>query len=149
METKICKKCGQEKSLDQFNKQKRTKDGLRTWCRTCFSKVVAEWASKDLVKRRASRNKDMKVHRQNFPEKFKARNKAKKIKAPEGMIKHHWSYNEEHWLDLFFFTHLDHMKIHRYMIYDQEHMMYRTVAGELLDTREKHEAYLQTLKDKE
>ena len=35
METKICKKCGQEKPLDEFAKHKGYKDGHHTCCREC------------------------------------------------------------------------------------------------------------------
>jgi hypothetical protein len=37
METKVCKKCGVEKSLCEFNKDKYSKDGLRYRCRLCTS----------------------------------------------------------------------------------------------------------------
>lgn len=32
---KRCSKCGRTKSHDQFNKNKRSKDGLGHWCRVC------------------------------------------------------------------------------------------------------------------
>jgi len=32
---KICKKCNVEKSLGEFHKDKRTKDGLYKWCKSC------------------------------------------------------------------------------------------------------------------
>ena len=32
---KVCPKCGLSKSLDYFYKNKRTKDGLTVWCKTC------------------------------------------------------------------------------------------------------------------
>ena len=35
METKICTKCGKEKSLIDFGKSKNTKDGLNYWCKEC------------------------------------------------------------------------------------------------------------------
>ena len=35
METKICSKCKQEKSVGEFNKKLDTKDGLRSDCREC------------------------------------------------------------------------------------------------------------------
>ena len=33
--SKICKKCGKRKKINQFDKQSATKDGLRTWCKKC------------------------------------------------------------------------------------------------------------------
>lgn len=35
--TKRCTKCGEYKTLDFYKKHKNTRDGLTTWCRTCFS----------------------------------------------------------------------------------------------------------------
>lgn len=35
---KICNKCKQEKSFSEFNKNKRKKDGLQDYCKTCKSK---------------------------------------------------------------------------------------------------------------
>jgi hypothetical protein len=37
--TKVCTKCLQLKSLDSFNKKKKSKDGLESWCRKCTSKA--------------------------------------------------------------------------------------------------------------
>ena len=34
------------------------------------------------------------------------------------------------------------MAAHRFLRYDEETMLYRTVDGELLDTKEKHENYI-------
>lgn len=35
MDTKVCPKCGDEKSTDEFYKNKQTKDGLKSWCKLC------------------------------------------------------------------------------------------------------------------
>ena len=35
METKICSKCKEEKIVDYFYKDKKRKDGLRSWCKKC------------------------------------------------------------------------------------------------------------------
>ena len=37
METKVCKKCGLEKLLCEYNKDKYSSDGLRYRCRECTS----------------------------------------------------------------------------------------------------------------
>jgi hypothetical protein len=33
--TKVCRICSEEKSLDEFHKNKRNKDGLSTVCKMC------------------------------------------------------------------------------------------------------------------
>ena len=34
---KTCSKCGQEKTLAEFSKNSRAKDGKHPWCKTCFA----------------------------------------------------------------------------------------------------------------
>lgn len=80
-----------------------------------------------------------------FPEKIKAKNASSHIKSPDGKGKHHWSYNEEHYKDVIFLTPSEHYLIHRYMVYDQERMMYRTLEGVLLDTRASHLTYFNSV----
>jgi hypothetical protein len=43
MKTKICKKCGGEKNLCEFNKDKYSSDGLRYRCRECTSKEYRKY----------------------------------------------------------------------------------------------------------
>ena len=40
--TKICSKCGAEKSLEEFNKDKSKKDGLFCWCKECHKQYNEE-----------------------------------------------------------------------------------------------------------
>ena len=57
---------------------------------------------------------------------------------------HHWSYNEEHHKDVIEITPKQHAKAHRFIVYDQERMMYRRFDNNiLLDTREAHESFIQ------
>ncbi len=77
-------------------------------------------------------------HRKRYPEKYSAADRTKNIRK-DGFHCHHWSYNKPHWLDILYLTVKHHMKAHRFLIYDQERMMYRrTDTNELLDTKEKH-----------
>jgi len=45
MNTKVCTKCGVEKSLSEFGKHSITKDGLNYWCRECNRKREKMWRS--------------------------------------------------------------------------------------------------------
>ena len=36
METKICRKCGKELSIDNFYKDRSAEDGLRCYCKACI-----------------------------------------------------------------------------------------------------------------
>jgi len=90
----------------------------------------------------------MKRYVRRYPEKIAARNASQHIHAPDGTERHHWSYRGEHGKDIIILTSQQHAKLHRYMIYDPERMMYRGLDGVLLDTREKHETYITSLKDR-
>ncbi len=76
---------------------------------------------------------------QKYPEKKKASSACSHLVIDNGMEKHHWSYNDEHFKDIIPLTKKEHMKAHRFIIYDPERKMYRSVKDLLLlDTKEKH-----------
>ena len=89
---------------------------------------------------------------EKFPEKALCRNRSSNLKSKKGFNNHHWSYNLEHAKDVIEITSKNHAKIHRYMIYDQDWFMYRNTintksfeAMELMDTRERHERYIEEI----
>lgn len=43
---KTCSRCSQDKPLDAFTKDRRRKDGLNVYCRTCTRAAVANYASR-------------------------------------------------------------------------------------------------------
>mgnify|MGYP000238434537 FL=1 len=49
-DSKKCTKCQEEKSLDQFNKDKTKKDGLRPICKICTGKKQKQYAQKNKAK---------------------------------------------------------------------------------------------------
>jgi len=79
-----------------------------------------------------------------YPEKRKAQGSCGNLKKPfDKAEKHHWSYNEEHYKDVIWLTKKEHMKGHRFIVYDQERMMYRRHDNNvLLDTIEAHTNFL-------
>lgn len=48
METKICKKCGKEKSINDFYVHKEMADGHLSFCKECVKKRVAEHRQKNI-----------------------------------------------------------------------------------------------------
>jgi hypothetical protein len=89
-------------------------------------------------------------YKHKFPEKELAKNSSLRVKkVNRDNNNHHWSYNQEHWKDVIELSRMEHAKLHRYITYDQERMMYRrTDNNELLDTKERHIEYYNSLKDK-
>lgn len=60
METKRCTRCGVEKPLEMFCKDKKTKDGLNFWCRECVKKYLESIKDKkrEMDKRYREKNKE-------------------------------------------------------------------------------------------
>ena len=53
MKKKACTKCGEEKEPAGFPGNKRTRDGLGSWCRACVNearRVVPRWVYSDGVR---------------------------------------------------------------------------------------------------
>ena len=162
---KKCFKCGETKALSEYYKHPRMGDGHLGKCKECTKKDSKNQWSKNIKdpefvesekeralgkyyrlyrkckKPKGHYNKTSKSYKEMYPEKHKAKNASQHIPS-EGGHNHHWSYRDEHHKDVINLPMKDHYKAHRFMIYDQERMMYRSLDGKLLDTREKHEAYI-------
>jgi len=153
---KICFKCNVVKPLDQFYKHPQMGDGYLNKCKECNKNdvkenYIANKQKEGYIEKERKRGRE-KHHRlysgkskhnplNNFkwkikyPEKELAKLKSNKLKK-EGFEKHHWSYNPEHYLDVIWLTKKHHMKGHRFIVYDQERMMYRRFdTNVLLNTK--------------
>lgn len=175
LKEKKCFKCENILPLDEFYKHPKTSDGYLNKCKVCTKNDVKkneerlrqdpEWVAKerkrgrdkyyrleykDLYKPTPEKKKEIiKRYNQKFPEKALARKYTEIFLTKDCSLHlHHWSYNQEDWLDVIELSVHDHHFLHRYIVYDQERMMYRDLDGVLLDSKEKHIEYFEKCKTK-
>lgn len=168
---KKCKRCGIEKELSEYYKHNQMSDGTLNICKKCkkleesirYSKNALDesWIEKERKRGRIKAKKykykqctevkkrAIAKHKEKFPEKLLAKNRSQRLNRKAGFNNHHWSYNEEHYKDVITIDLKKHMKAHRFLKYDQEFFMYRTIvefdglpSGILLDTKDRHHRYI-------
>lgn len=133
-----CKECTKRDSDNRYRQKSKDESFIITERKRGREKYKRLYSG-NIKKRNKDRNKD---YAKRYPEKISARSSAMQINS-NGLERHHWSYIKDHWRDVILLSKEHHMKAHRFIIYDQERMMYRRCDNNvLLDTRESHNSYI-------
>jgi len=164
---KKCIKCNELKPIEEYYSHPQMADGKLSKCKKCVKEYSAVKGKEKYLtlegkmnERERGRNKYrrlyagivkvdkvrkkeiMERYKAKYPEKTKAKIACNSMLVP-GKHLHHWSYNKEHYKDVIKLTPEEHNFVHRYLVYDQERMMYRTYDKNiLLDSREKHLSFI-------
>lgn len=164
-EYKICKKCHVEKTLSDFHFDKSSRDGHVNACKKCINEAThirLIELGKDPVYREKERLRAKERYRNlnpidrhmknsvyrydnSFMVKNEVRNAHTLFSVPKGYQCHHWNYNKGYELDVIILAFRDHRKVHNSIKIIRDSLIFETKSGELLDTKEKHEAFINDL----
>lgn len=85
---KICTRCSEQKSLEEFGRAKGYKDGIRSECKKCYKARVSEWRKKNPEKWQSQWNRNNKARKErgyNWHLNNRERARSKHLKRAYGL----------------------------------------------------------------
>lgn len=157
---KKCIRCGKDKELDDFYAHPQTKDGHLNKCKTCCKEVSdlrnkelrknPEWCEKERLRsiekynRLGYREKQYNQNKLKVYKTGKYKNLSRDLKLSTDENPHHWNYNFIE--DVIILNKKFHRFVHCYLVLNEATLIFETIEGNLLDTKEKHLLYLEKIK---
>lgn len=159
---KVCFKCNTLQPLTEYYKHAQMADGHLNKCKACTKKDAKErteinTSTPEGLEKERKRHRD-KYSRLGYKELQKEWDKDKPWKQSQvyknlrrkyktlakGFELHHWNYNDELLEDVFIMTNKEHKQLHNHLILNTEQRLFCTHEGVLLDTKEKHESFIES-----
>jgi len=158
---KNCIRCNNDKELNDFYVHPKMKDGHLNKCKECCKEVAdlrekklrqnnPEWCEKERVRsiekyhRLNYRKKEIEQEKLKPYKNGKYKNLSRKLKLSSNENQHHWNYNLIE--DVIILMKKFHRYLHRYLILDENLLIFTTTDGQILDSKEKHLEYIEKLK---
>jgi hypothetical protein len=158
---KRCIRCGNDKELNDFYVHPQMRDGHLNKCKECCKEVAnirektLRKNSKEFCEKERLRSQE-KYYRLNYKElqfeqnklkiykNGKYKNLSRDLKLPSDKNAHHWNYSLIE--DIIILDKNFHRFIHRYLILNENSLIFETKNGEVLDTKRKHLEFIEKLK---
>lgn len=150
----VCKDCAKAKAAARRAENKKNPDWVIKEKMRLRDKYHRLKGHEGEATYRIRRERSKVLHFKKFPEKKKSRVltrravRRKELVRSKGSNLHHWSYKEEDHMSVIEMTVEEHRLLHQHSYYDQDEMMYRRNDNdELIDSKEKCEAFLKEILD--
>jgi hypothetical protein len=158
---KKCIRCGNDKELNDFYVHPKMRDGHLNKCKECCKKVAdirekilrknsEEWCEKERL-RSIERYHRLNYREIQFEQKKlktyitgKYKNLSRDLKLPPDKNPHHWNYALIE--DIIILNKKFHRFLHRYLILNEDTLIFTTKDGKILDSKEKHLEFIEKIK---
>lgn len=156
---KKCIRCGNFKELEDFYVHPQMRDGHLNKCKECCREVADIREKKlrensEFCKKERLRSKEryyrlgygMKQYEKDKLKPYKNakyKNLSRKLKLSSEENPHHWNYNFIE--DVIVLKKNFHRFIHRYLKINETTLIFETIEGQILDSKEKHLNYINKL----